>query len=188
MYDSPEQLAYSTEFDAAFQDLYKNEILDALRGTVVNTRDLVETHRLDMWASFMDPNLEAHPKIYEVNYLKNDRSKWNDYQKMESNVFYPMRKKEVEMGYRAGWQAYQLKSPMGSSIPYSHASVNVYKDWEQYMMPKDRSVIQQAVHPKKTLDEIDAIQYQMMDLVRTEEWHLIDYVQKENPMAEKQEN
>lgn len=180
IYEGADQLASSTAFTETFEELYQNEILEALMGTVTNTRDLIETHRLDQWASFMNPDLEEHPQIYEVNYLKIDRSRWDAYQKMESTLFYPMHKKEVEMDYQAGWQALQLKSPMGSSMPYSHVAVNVYKDWGQYMKPKDRSAIQTAVHPKKTLSEMDAMYNQTTDLVRTEEWHLIDFVRKEN--------
>lgn len=178
IYEGADQLANATAFNETFEKVHENEILEALMSTVVNTRDLVETHRLYRWEMFQDPNLKAHPEILQVVYFKNPMPKWEDYQKMEKELFHPMHKKEIEMGLRAGWQGYQLQSPMGSSMPYSHVTVDSYKNWEQYMKPKKEEAVLSAVHPKKTREEINEVFYQTADLVRMEEWHLIDYVQK----------
>lgn len=177
-YEGADQLAHSTEFTDAFEKVHENEIFEALMSTVINTRDLVETHRLYRWEIFQDPNLEAHPEILQVVYFKNHMSKWDDYQKMEKEIFHPMHKKEIEMGIRAGWQGYQLTSPMGSSMPYSHVAVDSYKDWEQYMKPKREDAIRRLVHPKMSSEDISEVFHNTTDIVRIEEWHLIDYVQK----------
>lgn len=175
-----EQLKYSTEFNAAFEKVHAEEILEAIFSTVTNTRDLVKTYQFVQWGGFGDPNLTEQPKILQVVYFNNEWPKWDDYQEMETKLFHPMHKKEIEMGYRAGWQGFQLTNPMGTNMPYTHVAVDLYKDWDQYMSDKDSEAILKAAHPNKTGDEIDAVFYKTANLVNLEEWHLIDFVMKEN--------
>lgn len=180
MYDGPEQLGLSNQFLPVFEEVHKDEILEAITATVFNTRDLVYTHKLYQWEMFQPSDAEAHPEIVRVNYLKVPPLKWSDYVDMEKKVYHPMHKKEMEMGVRAGWQGYRLSSPMGTSMPYTHVTADMYKDWSQYTKEVDRDVIRKAVHPNKKLDDMNKNLFSTVEFVRVEEWHLVDYVMKEN--------
>lgn len=180
IYSDMEQLAHSNEFNSTFEKVHEGEIIEAIYATVVNTRDLVKTYRFHQWGAFMDPNLTEQPKILQVVYFNVDLPKWDDYVEMETKIFHPMHKKEIEMGNRAGWQGYQLTGPMGSSIPYTHVAVDLYKDWAQYTKPVDSEAIRKAVHPNKKQSEIDELFFETTHLYRIEEWQLIDFVAKEN--------
>ena len=179
-YKDAEQLANATAFLPTFEKIHENEILEAITATVFNTRDLVETHRLDQWKMVQADDVEEHPEILQVSYLKVDMPNWDSYQQMENQVYLPMHKKEMEMGHRAGWQAFQLSSPMGSSMPYSHITVDLYKDWTQYTQKVDKNMIRKAVHANKKQGDLDEQLHQTVNISKVEEWHLVDYVMKEN--------
>ena len=66
-------------------------------------------------------------------------------------------------------------------MPYNQVAVDMYEDMDQFVMDYDFDAIFEEVHPDKTSEYLSDTFYKTVDMVRVEQWELVDYVQEENP-------
>ncbi|NGP77374.1 hypothetical protein G3570_12065 [Balneolaceae bacterium YR4-1] len=179
IYENLDQIKSAGDFGDVFESVHQGENLDELSETIWKTRDLVKTHRLFSWERFADEELTSPAEMIQVVYFKVPMGKVEAYQNMERDLFHPMHKKEIEIGKRAGWEGWALNQPYGSSMPYSHVAVDLYEDMDQFVMDYDYDAMLEEVHPDKTGDYMTDVFLNTVDMVRIEQWHLVDFVQAE---------
>ncbi|MDR8392864.1 hypothetical protein NC796_17035 [Aliifodinibius sp. S!AR15-10] len=179
IYENVEQLKTANEFGALIEKVHAGENMDELIAKVWETRDLVKTHRLFSWEQFADDDLSGPPGFIQVVYFDVPLGEEEAYQNMERDLYHPLHKKEIEIGKRAGWEGWALNQPFGNSVPYSHVAVDMYNDVDQFVMDYDYEAIVDEVHPNKTSEYITDVFLNTVDLVRIEQWQLVDYVQQE---------
>ena len=177
IYENLDQIKSADEFGNVFETVHQGKDMDDLSETIWETRDLVKTHRLFSWERFADEELTSPAEMIQVVYFKVPMGKQEAYQNMERDLFHPVHKKEIEIGKRAGWEGWALNQPYGSSMPYNHVAVDLYKDMDQFVMEYDYDSILEEVHPEKTSAYMTDVFLNTVDLVRIEQWHLVDYVQ-----------
>lgn len=179
IYENLEQIKSANEFGDLLESVHQGKDMDKLSETIWKTRNLVKTHRLFSWERFADEEMSSPAEMIQVVYLKVPMGKEEAYQNMERDLFHPMHKKEIENGKRVGWEGWALNQPYGSSTPYSHVAVDMYEDMDQFVMEYDYDAMLEEVHPEKSSDYMTDVFLNTAELVRIEQWHLIDFVQAE---------
>lgn len=174
IYSSNDQLYPSNDANDLWRETHIDKDFNEVMEHIYSTRDLVKTHKLSSWLRFMDKKLKTHPAIMQVVYFKTPLNKYDQYQALEKEVYHPMHQKEIEIGNRAGWEGWTLMTPMGSQMEYSHVAMDLYKDWGQYTASVDSDAIFQEVHPGLTQEEVMQQWTSLVDLVKIEEWHLVE--------------
>lgn len=175
---SNDQIEATYDFSEMLEKSYAGKDLDEIFRCIEDTRDLVKTHKLISWERFTDESLEGPPTYLQLIYFKTPLAKLGDYQEMERDLFHPMHKKEIALGKRAGWEGWILNRPMGNSMPYTNVAVDMYSDWQQFYAPVDNQAIMKEVHPNKTNADLMEVFSKTTEMVRIEEWRLVDYVTK----------
>ncbi len=178
IYSSSEQMQHAGDFIEIFQQVHEGKDFDEMSGIILDSRDLVKTHRLSSWMSFSDDQLTSPPSVIQVVYLKVPLNKGANYTAMEEQLFHPLHKKEIELGLRAGWEGWQLQQPFGSSVDYTHVAVDSYKDADQLARNQANNYGEMVseVHPGKSWSQVMDTFMETAELVRVEEWRLLESV------------
>ena len=163
----------------AFQKAHPGKDWEKAAEQTLKSRDLVKTHGIVSWEWFGDPNMTGPPGILNVVYFDVPIDKWDAYQEMERKYFHPTHKAEIEAGTRAGWEGWQLRMPMGESMPYDFVAVDQYKDWAQYTKDNPEGLFE-GVMTERELNHREDVFNETARLVKLEEWRLIEFVSRQS--------
>ncbi len=178
IYDEPAQLSTLNEFDDLIPIVHPDKNMEDIQSYIWDTRDMVKTHRLISWERFTRDGLNGPPSVMQVVYMNVPEGGDDIYQQMERAFFLPLHKKEVELNKRAGWEAWELNQPYGSTVDYTHITMDMYDSLGQYFMDNDAEAILREVHPNIDEKFLQHIVNNTREMVRFEQWDLIDFVQK----------
>ena len=163
---------------ATIQKVYANEDIDAYAERTGKSRDLIKTYSFYNWESFFAENTDAPAKYVTMVYFNIPMKKWDAYQDMEKNYYHPAHKAEIKADLRQGWAGLHLRRPMGMSMPFQFVAVDFYKDYAQYIKPTPEGLFKDVM-TKEKMAEREELFYKTAELVKLEEWHLIDYVNED---------
>ncbi len=88
------------------------------------------------------------------------------YESIEREVYKPVHEALVAGGHSAGWAAYELVTPSGTSLPYNYATV----DFGNRLGPIPFFETIRAVHPGMEVAAINQRTQAIREIVRTETW------------------
>jgi len=114
-------------------------------------RDLVKT---EVWtvngaATAWADDADKTAKIAVFNYFTIPAGKTtDDHTKVEMDIWRPIMKSRVKDGTMKGWFLLDMRMPFGADVPYEQATVDLYTDMKQYMMPWFEASFKK-VHPGK---------------------------------------
>jgi len=117
----------------------------------------------------------AQGSYVQVDYMKVAPGKDQAYVDMERNVWKPYHQALVDAGQHAWWGLYGVRSPAGSEVGYSYATVNVFSKFTDMETPFSADVLRK-VYPGKDISTFGNEALATRDLVRSETWQLIDQV------------
>ncbi|NUQ25902.1 MAG: hypothetical protein HUU34_18290 [Saprospiraceae bacterium] len=174
IYTDPAQLGnVMSDMNAVFTKVHPGKNLDEFAKRTMASRDLVKSQRFWSWKSFFDPKLDAPTKYLTVVGFYIEMDKWNAYQEMETKHFHPTHQAEINAGFRAGWEGWQLDRPFGMDQPYQFVAVDHYKDWNQYIKQKPEGFYDKLMS-KEEYAKRDQLFFETVRLVSLEEWRLVD--------------
>ena len=75
--------------------------------------------------------------VAAINLMKATPGQVGNYEKAESEIFKPMHQSEVDAGRRANWSLLRVMLPAGSESYASHATVDMYKDYDHFFNGPD---------------------------------------------------
>lgn len=125
-----------------------------------------------------------------VDYMKVAPGKVAEYVDLERKIWKPIHEARMKAGIIASWSLYSVEYPYGTNAEYSHATVNIYDDFNKMKEEYPSSVIQ-AGHPKASEAQIDEMMAKTLaarELVRSELWVLVESVPTDKPAAYLQVN
>jgi hypothetical protein len=123
--------------------------------------------RTQLWLGVGGIQAESFRYVY-VNLMSAPDA--NAYVELERTVFMPVHKALVADGLMKGWALYQLASPYGTDIEYSHATVDFMDDIGYLPFGDYLS----NVHPDRDVDEIWSATNEARSIVLSELWYVID--------------
>ncbi|HEX9781904.1 MAG TPA: hypothetical protein VGA56_04120 [Opitutaceae bacterium] len=95
---------------------------------------------------------------------------------LEQKVWKPVHEWRLKAGMASSWGLYSLVFPGGDSNEYYYATINDYQNFSDMENPYPAEVFTKAL-PNMPLSELGSKTTGTRDLVRSEVWELIDYVQ-----------
>jgi hypothetical protein len=115
------------------------------------------------------------PKYLEIDYMKVEPGKDNDYLRVEQGLWKPLHQQRVKNGDIRSWTLYGLRFPSGTSEKYDYVTVNAFERFAQLENPyADAAQILDRVHPGIKVADFVQQTESTRKLVRSEVWELID--------------
>lgn len=169
-------------FQAALEGPLAGRTVNEIGEEANRTRNLVSSFLLHQISVVNDDDEEPAPYI-EVNYMHITPETEANYVSLEKEIWQPIHKALTDMGYEAGWSAWEVRFPRGYGEPFQYATVNSYADFTNIgPLPVQEAFT--AAHSDKdfqeTMDRTEAAR----DMVKTELWTLIDYVEASPSMTD----
>lgn len=142
------------------------EIRDIVKSEVWRARDWV----------FAEDFLKA--KIEVFNYFKLKPGKTRaDHASVEIDIWKPVHKARIDAGKMKGWGILSLAMPYGTDVPYQDATIDIYQDMTQFMMPYQMTDFFEKVHKGKDIEALMSKISTIADLTSGEVRMMIDYIE-----------
>ncbi len=125
---------------------------------LVNRTDQIRTIvKKEVWSSveevFAD-DWTKNAKVAVWNYFTEPAGKTQaDHTKMEQDIWKPVHAARVKDGAMLGWVLIGMNLPFGASMPYNMATIDLYKDMNQYLTPWFDTYFTK-IHPGKDVADL----------------------------------
>ena len=93
----------------------------------------------------IEDNRVADFKYININYMKVKEADYQDYVKMEQEMFKPVHQARIKAGSLKDWSLYQKITPMGAEYPYQYVTAGFIGEWSDFGS-NDPERIWQQVH------------------------------------------
>ncbi len=154
-----EQLNFEPRYDAVFSEVHANrQTADDFARTAA-ARDRLST---ELWRMIDSTEIGDH-RYAVINRMRADDPL--TYEQMESRVFKAAHQVLVDEGHRAGWGVYELVSPIGTSIPWNYATVDLMNE----LGPVPMADAMLAANPGRDIEELHEL-LEVREQVRSEVW------------------
>ena len=123
---------WNATLKAAYPDMSDDD-LDKKLDETAKTRDLayrLYIEQIDHTDAEFDMPLGT---LAAINMMKVEAGNYNAYEKAESGFFKSSHNEDVKNGNRASWELLRIMFPYGSDTYASHITVDMYKDYAQFM-------------------------------------------------------
>lgn len=132
--DPVKMMSGAGNFEAALQAAYPEMSEDDRNEMVYNTaksRDLAVRLYLERIAATKGDFDMPLGTVAGINFMKVTNGDQEKYERFETEIFQPIHQKEVEAGIRGNWDLMRYLLPVGTDVPASHITVDMYKDYNQ---------------------------------------------------------
>jgi hypothetical protein len=117
-------------------------------------------------------NIKATVAVF--NFFKQPEGKTlEDHIKLENELWKPIHAARIKDGIMKGWLVLALDLPYGSGIPYDMATIDVYSDMKQMLLPWFREYFKR-LQPNMTIEEVNKRSSTDTDLIRSEVRLILD--------------
>ncbi|MFK7937341.1 MAG: hypothetical protein AB8G22_27755 [Saprospiraceae bacterium] len=178
VYKDLQQAESGTSMGDIFKKVYPDKDMDAAFEKTGKSREWVKTYGFINWEGFWQEERKTPSEVIQHVYFNVDMPKWSAYRDFERKYAMPMHKLEIADKGRDGWAGLQLIRPMGMDMPYQFVAVDFFKDMDQYMNRDRSGKYFKAAFPDMTDAQWDEKFYEVAELARIEEFHLIDFARK----------
>jgi len=118
------------------------------------------------------------PKYMQIDYMKVEPGKNNDYVHMEQDLWKPLHQQRVKNGQVRSWALYGLRFPYGTDEKYDYVTVETYDRFAQLEDPyADVGQILTKLRPNTKVEDFARQTQTNRKLVRSEVWELVDEAQ-----------
>lgn len=114
-------------------------------------------------------------RYFGMDYMKVVSGQEYAYQMMEDEVARPLHEHRMDDGTMKGWELFGLITPGGTAYGYNFATGNYYDQLSDIEFGFTDEIIR-ANHPNTNINEFFEDIERTRDLVRSELWELVDYV------------
>jgi hypothetical protein len=118
------------------------------------------------------------PKYLEINYMKVEPAKNDDYVRMEKDIWKPLHQHRIKNGQLRSWAMYGMKFPFGTDEKYDYVTFNAYDQFTQLEDPYGNAAqLLIKLHPNMKPEDLARQTNSARKLVRSEVWELVDEAQ-----------
>ena len=157
LYSDPvKMMSGAGNFDAAVKAAYPNmsdEDLDKKMMETSKSRDLavrIYLEQIDHTEDDFDMPLGT---VASINMMKVDMNNYGAYETAETEIFKPMHQANVDNGSLSNWGLLRFMAPYGSDTYASHITVDMYKDYTHYFMPRNNGGGEQSAEQTKKINK-----------------------------------
>jgi L-rhamnose mutarotase len=147
--------------------------LDAAMKETGESRDMVSSSLINRQASVYREGGPGDFKYIQLDYMKVEQGKENDYWDAETNIWKPVHQEFIKAGSRVGWSLWGRVFPSGAGLDYQYATVNYMADFSKIGVADYNDAFAKA-HAGKNMDDLFAKTNASRVLVKSELWEVID--------------
>ena len=140
-------------------------------------RDLVRGETWQLLDQMPETPLATPPPYITVDYMKVPPGGGGQYMELEQ-LWKKIHQVRIDEGSMADWALYSLVFPGGSANEYNFGTVNGYSEFKDLNLFDFAGLVEKA-GLGMSVNEVSGKTQAARDLVRSEVWRLIDYVQAE---------
>jgi hypothetical protein len=137
------------------------------------SRDLVSSSLITRQASVYREGGPGDFKYLEVDYMKVDQGKEDEYWDVETNIWKPVHNEFIKAGSRVGWSLWGRNFPSGAGLDYQYVTVNYFSDFSK-ISAADYNAAFNKVHTGKDIDAMMKRTNASRVLAKSELWEVID--------------
>ncbi len=117
-------------------------------------------------------------KYFEVDYMKVEPMKVDEYLKVERDLWKPLHQDRVKNGKVKSWSLFALQFPFGTDEKYDYVTVNAFDQFGQLEDPyAGFPELLAKVHPGVKVPDFITRTENARRLVRSEVWALVEHVE-----------
>ncbi|MDZ7719348.1 MAG: hypothetical protein U5K72_11085 [Balneolaceae bacterium] len=167
-----------TDFDDSNERIFDriSEMSDAQM--TENFKKMLIPYRSELWRvnnSVLTDESAKMSKYFIMDYMDVHLGMEYAYQMMEDEVALPIHEYRMEIDQMNGWELFSLIVPGGTEYGYNFATGNYYSNLRHFEFGFTEEIIRQS-HADTDVNEINETFSETRDLVRSEVWELIEYV------------
>lgn len=148
---------------------------------VMNTSKYRTMVKSEVWSTikYIDDGDMSNATINVFNYFKlNDNKRRKHHFDVEMNYWQPLHQAKINSGEMKGWVLSTKEFPYGSNNPMVNATVDIFKDMEQYLNSNIEPHFDK-IYPNMEINDIVDKSRNVAELVRSEVRQYIDSAKKE---------
>lgn len=149
--------------------------LDAAMKETGESREMVSSSLINRQASVYREGGPGDFKFIQLDYMKVEQGKENDYWDAETNIWKSVHNEFIKAGSRVGWSLWGRVFPSGAGLDYQYATVNYMEDFSKIGTADYNDAFSKA-HAGKNMDELFSKTNASRVLVKSELWEVIDKV------------
>jgi hypothetical protein len=115
------------------------------------------------------------PKYVQIDYMKVDAGRGQQYVKMEQEIFKPIHQDRIKKGTIESWAVYAVRFPAGTNREYDFMTATTFPNYASMELPYKGTDIAQ-IHPNMTAQEIGERASSARKLIRSDVFYTIDRV------------
>ncbi len=147
--------------------------LDAAMKETGESRDMVSSMLINRQASVYPDGGPGDFKYIQLDYMKVEQGKENDYWDSETNIWKPVHQEFIKAGSRVGWSLWGRVFPSGAGLDYQYVTVNYMADFSKIGVADYNDAFAKA-HAGKNMDDLFAKTNASRTLVKSELWEVVD--------------
>lgn len=147
--------------------------LDKAMQETGESRDLVSSAVITRQASVYREGGPGDFIFIQVDYMKVEQGKEDEYWDVETNVWKPIHQEFIKAGSRVGWSLWGRIFPAGAGLDYQFVTVNYMADWSKIGAANFTDAFSKA-HAGKDLDAMSAKTGASRTLVKSELWEVVE--------------
>ncbi|MDN3669048.1 hypothetical protein QWY93_06890 [Echinicola jeungdonensis] len=141
MFDSPVKMLQAGEniremASMAYPDFTDDMIRQKFNNSITS-RELSERYFVEVLKETNGSFVADIGSVAAITFMHAHKGNFGDYEKAEKEVFYPVHQKMVDNGIKGYWGLGRIIIPYGSKAKASHLTVNMYKDYSQFVNSLD---------------------------------------------------
>jgi len=122
-------------------------------------------------AAFAQPT--TPPKYVQVDYMKVEPGKGQQYVKLEQDVFKPIHRDRIKQGTIESWTVYAVRYPAGTNREYDFVTATVFPNFAAMEVPYKGTDVTK-IQPNMTAQEIGERAAAARKLIRSDVFYTID--------------
>ena len=133
---------------------------------------------VELWQD-LDKTGAAEPGSYlRVNQIKNPPGEFDNWARMQSEIWKPVHEARVRDGDFQGWLASRVIMPSGADWPNPARTISVFADWKSLSRPARYREVIPVVHSGKNPEEILGRIASLQQILRTEIFEVIELIRQ----------
>jgi hypothetical protein len=133
---------------------------------------------VELWQDLDKTGSVETGSYLRVNQIKNPPGEFDNWARMQSEIWKPVHEARIRDGDFQGWLASRVIMPSGADWPNPARTISVFADWKSLNRPARYRELMPAVHPGKNPEEILTGIANLQEILRTEVFEVIEWIRR----------
>ena len=133
---------------------------------------------VELWQDLDKTGTVETGSYLRVNQIKNPPGEFDNWARMQSEIWKPVHEARVRDGDFQGWLASRVIMPSGADWPNPARTISVFADWKSLSRPARYREVIPVAHPGKNPEEILSRIATLQQILRTELFEVIELIRQ----------